>query len=197
MAVRDIETQARLGRRDLVDVHSVQTIFAQQTKHRLANPTLPQGCRRAHGGQLDVIAIRLLAAITLGVRIARLIFGCGGQRHAREFPVLSTLVMCVPQSAIDIGHRIDAGFLEFRHTLTESILRRKVMRIVVVEGDFVPVIPMKTYRHRAPAKSSTGEHCDGSPLSCPTRAMPHPSGVSGGPSGPGQAPLRLWLTQVR
>ncbi len=147
--MRGIKAQSRLGGGNLVDVDAADTVLVEQPKHDVPDPVLPQGRSRTHDCQRDAVAVGLFAAIAFGARLAVFVLRRGGQSRLCELPILGALVARVPQPAVDVGHRVNAGGLQFRDALSEVLLDREVVGIVVVEGNLVPVVPVKAGRQAA------------------------------------------------
>src|ERR1035437_1796222 len=92
-------------------------------------------------------AIGLFAVVGFEIRRAVALLRGGGQGEPAELIILGATIVCIPQPAIDVGHDENTGGFQISDALGEASLGGKVMRVVVVERNLVPVIPVKTERH--------------------------------------------------
>ncbi len=147
--VRGVKAQHRGRRRDLIDIHGVDTVFREQPYDNLVHLVLPQFGRWAHHGKPHGTSVLLFAAIHFAVRVAVLVFCGGSPGYRAELVVLHTPVARIPQAPVDIGHHKHARFPEALHTFREARLDREVVGVVVIKRNLMPVVPVETNRHTA------------------------------------------------
>jgi len=141
--VGGVHAQYGRGRGNLVYVDALHAVFILEPQHDFFHLVLPQRRHRAHDPEFYRRAVAFLAAVAFYKGGAVLHFGDGGQSHARELAIFRAPVMGVPKSAVDIGHHENVGVLQFAHGLGEAVLYREIVRIVVVKGNLVPVVPVE------------------------------------------------------
>ncbi len=146
MTVLRVHAKLGCGGGDLVDVDPAHALVAQQSQHDFADLVLPEARCGTHHGQADRFAVGFLAAVAFDKGLAVLLLGGRRQGARAEGEILTTPVARIPKPSVDVGHGEHAAALQVRHGSGEVGLCGEIVRVIVVEGDLVPIVPMKANR---------------------------------------------------
>ncbi len=141
-----VHARFRRGCRYLIDVHAAVPAFVREPKDDVADCVLPQGRTGAHDCKADGLLVGLLAVVLLDERSAIWMLGGPRQRQFGEQVIFRTAIVSVPQSAVDVGHGVNAGSLQLCYAAGKPLLRGEVMRVIIVKRHLVPIVPMEPYR---------------------------------------------------
>ena len=131
-----------VGGGDDVQIDAVGTVIRVELLHHLTDLVLPKGGGRTHAGEFDPLSVGLGAGVGFVKHAAVGILGGVGKCLVLKTVILSAAVVHVPGISRHVGDDTDVGVLQFPNALLEIVMGGKVMGVVVVKGNPVPVVDM-------------------------------------------------------